>query len=202
MAIATICTTVKVRYVPALHPEPCKRPRIVQARQAHFKSNPAVSREEPVTVRSRTDLSDEDGRSVGGWIVVGVLARGPRRTLRLDTQLLDCRVHLEPQERVLAVDEPWRILTQPLGLEGQLLVGSWSFQTGRGHAYRAVTTTTLRGAFDPDAPLPVERLEFREATLRRPSSIPARGPAEVSVTVSRSPAGATGKRAGRSRGRP
>lgn len=133
---------------------------------------------------------------------MGVLARGPRRTLRLDTQLLDCRVHLEPQERVLAVDEPWRILTQPLGLEGQLLVGSWSFQTGRGHAYRAVTTTTLRGAFDPDVPPPVERLEFREATLRRPSHMPPRGPLEVSVTVSAPQVGATGKRADPPRSRP
>jgi hypothetical protein len=122
----------------------------------------------PAYVRSRTDLYDENGREAGGWRVVAELERGRGGLeLRVRGQLLDCRQHIEPGERVVAVDTPWYVLTQPIEPEGALLAGALEARTGRGNGYRGVTTSILEGQLWQQPGQLVERIELQGVQVQR-----------------------------------
>jgi hypothetical protein len=115
---------LEVLAIVALRPRPAPEPNAVS----------------PVYVRSLTDLHDKQGREAGSWRVVAALSRG-HSGLRLDGQVLECSLSIEPSERVAAVDASRKVLVQPLKPEGVLLVGAWDARTGLGNDYRGVTTT-------------------------------------------------------------
>ena len=115
----------------------------------------------PTYVRSRTDLFDEHGREAGGWRVLAEVTRG-EGTVRVAGQLLGHRTHLEPGERIVAV-ESWTSLAQPLEPEGVLLAGVWHARSGRGNGYRGVSVAVVeRDLLDS-----VSRLEFGPMCVRR-----------------------------------
>jgi len=116
-----------------------------------------------VHVRSRTDLYDEHGRDAGGWRVVAVVGR-TGGGVRLDGQLLDHVVHIEPGERVVAVDAPWAVVVQPVGNDSALLAGAWDVRTGRGNGYRGVTVTVAGGLLEGGAA--AIRLAFQAVQIR------------------------------------
>ena len=114
----------------------------------------------PVYVRSRTDLHDEHGREAGGWRLVAALTHDVGK-VHLEGQLLNHRVHQEPDERVRTV-EPWTVLAQPLVPEGVLLSGGWHVETGRGNGYRSVTVSVVEG----EVSVVVTRLEIVSVRVR------------------------------------
>lgn len=103
-----------------------------------------------VHVRSRTDQYDEHGRDAGGWRVVAAVGR-TGGGVRLDGQLLDHVIRIEPGERVVAVDAPWAVVAQPVEDESVLLAGAWGVRTGRGNGYRGVTVTIAGGLWQGGA---------------------------------------------------
>ena len=82
--------------------------------------------------------------------------------LELAGLLLDHRTHLEPGERIVAV-EPWTSMAQPLEPEGVLLAGVWHARSGRGNGYRGVSVAVV----DRDLLESVARLDFGPVRVRR-----------------------------------
>ena len=132
-----------------------------------MRQAPEPDWDSPLYVRSRTDLYDESGREAGGWRGVVALMRARCGCVRLDGQVLDCSLRIEPGERVVAADAPRRIIATRVEPEGKLFAKAWEARTGRGNSYRGLTTTVHESYAWLDCMPTAEEIEQEEIQFRR-----------------------------------